>query len=70
MAVVALVPAAHDLTDISKFNLIALARLRKIRSKPYKLLKMKYLYVSNMVTLVMINKRIRPFLKKSVCPSL
>ena len=56
MAVITLASAAHDLLDISKFDLIALARLGKILSIPYHLLKMNYLDVSNMVTLVVVDK--------------
>ena len=70
MAVVTLASAAHDLLDIAKLQLAALAGLGKTRSKLYQLLKIIYLDVSNMVTLVVVNKSLRPLFKQSVCLSL
>ena len=70
MTVVTLASAAHDLLDIAKLQLAALAGLGKTRSKLYQLLKIIYLDVSNMVTLVVVNKSLRPLFKQSVCLSL
>ena len=56
MAVVTLASAAQDLIHITKLKLTALARLGKYISKLDQSQKMKYLDVSNMVTLVVVDK--------------
>ena len=70
MTVITLASAAQDLIHITKLKLTALARLGKTRSNFSPLLTMIYLDVSNMVTLMVVDKSLRPLFKQSVCLSL